>query len=103
MAFVPRDDRAPHPEPRGLADGRVRDAVRQRIALASRARLEPRTRHIPLKEMDLPPGGLREVRELMDEQALAGTRKTGEEDHALNAQAANPLGQPAVGIDHQAR
>ncbi len=63
------------------------DAVPPRIPPSRRARLEHRTRDVPLEEMNAPARPGREMGELVDEQALAGSRKPREEHQA-------PAGQP---------
>src|SRR5688572_11349668 len=59
----------------------------RRIRARRRVILDGRPRHVPLQERDRAPQPMRELDELMDEEALAGSRQAGDEDHA------SPLGE----------
>src|SRR5207249_1490702 len=101
MALVPSDQRAPRPQAGCLPDHRMGEAVGQRVGPAGRARLEHRTGRVPLEEMDHPARAPGEVGELVNEETLAGAGKPGEEHHPLAAQAAEPLLEPGIGVDHE--
>ncbi len=101
IALVPLDDSVPHPPPRRPPDDRVGDTVDQRVGPAGRARFEHRPRDVPLEEVNAPATAAGEVRELMDEKALARAGKAGEEHHPLIDEAADLLCEPSVGLNHE--
>src|SRR5437660_10107410 len=101
MTLAPQDERPPRPEPGGLADDRMGDALEQRIAPAGDGGLEHRARHVPLQQVHAPAAPRREVYELLDEEAVAGAGQAGGEPYALPAQRAQLLRQLLVGIDEQ--
>src|SRR5438309_492141 len=103
VTLVPFDQRVADPPPGGAPDDRVGDAVGQWVSTTRRACLEHRTRDVPLQEMDAPPDAGRQVRELVNEQALARAREPGEEDHAPVGQSADPLRDPAISVHDEAR
>jgi len=64
-----------------------------RVATSRRAGLERRTRDVPLEQVDAPPAGVSEVRELVDQEALAGAGQAGEEDSARVARQGRQRGE----------
>src|SRR5215813_423064 len=98
MPRAPRLERVPDPPSSGLTDDRVRDAFDDWVATTYRTRLEDGTREVPLQQVDVPSLPACEMRQLVDEEALAGTRKSGEEHHPPGSQAQDPLREPTVGL-----
>ena len=103
MALAPLDDRLPYPASRCLPDDRVGHAIGQRIAPAGDARLEHWSRGVPLEKMHASPVRAGEVRELVDEKALARARKSGEEHHPPTDESPDALREASVGLDHESR
>src|SRR5882724_2135146 len=101
MTRAPLDEGCAHPEPCRSPNDRMGDAVGERIAPSGRAGLEDRPRQIPLKKVNGPPGGAGEVHELVNQETLARARESGEEDHPLTGQVADPFRQPSIGVHYQ--
>src|SRR3989442_11105077 len=72
------------------------------MAPARRAGLEDGARHVPLQQVNPSPGAARQMRELMDEQALARSGKPGEEHHPTTSELADLGREPAIGVQHEA-
>ena len=89
---LPLEQRAARPEPDRLADDGVRHPVGHRIAPARGARLEHRPRHVPLEEVDDAARVGRQVRELVDQETLAGAGQAGHEHDPRRAR--EPLELP---------
>jgi len=70
---------------------------------AGRARLEGRPRHVPLEQVDAPAPLRGDVGELVDEQALAGAGKAGEEHEAPAGEGVDVGGEPGIGPEDDAR
>jgi len=103
VALTPFGHRAPDPSPRCLADDWVGYPISERITVARSARFEHRSRGVPLKEMYAPTTRAGEVRELMDEETLAGAGKSGEEHHSVAGERSDALRKPRVGLHHESR
>ena len=78
-------------------------AIGERISLARGARLEHGPRDVPLKEMHAKPTRTRHVRELMDEETLAGAGKSGEEHHPSTGERSDARLEPRIGTQDEAR
>jgi len=85
---VPARHCGPGPAADGDADDTVGDAGLLGIAPARGAGLERRAREVPLEQVNASSAGAREVRELMDQQTLAGAGQAGEEETARLARQA---------------
>ena len=82
---IPARDRAPDPQADGLPDHRVGDPVHGGIGPRRPAGFKNGPCDVPLQQVHGAPGCLRQVRELVDQQALSGAGEPGEEHHAAVA------------------
>ena len=79
---VPTSERRPRPSANGDTDQPVRDALCPRIAAPGGTRLEGRSRDVPLQQMNVAAARVGQMRELMDQQALARAGQACEEHAA---------------------
>jgi hypothetical protein len=82
MARAPARDGLARPPPDGQPDDAVGHALNLGMPAPRAARLEHRSRHVPLQQVDAPAARVGEVGELVDQQALAGARQPREEHQA---------------------
>jgi hypothetical protein len=81
MSLGPFGDGAAPPNAHGAADDRLGDAVHDGMATSRGRRFEDRARHIPLQQVRRAAGGGGEMRELVNQQALAGARQPRDDHH----------------------
>ena len=79
----------------------MRDAVHLGVKAAGVARLESRSRHVPLEKVNLPSGAGGDVHELVDEEALPRARQAGHENHSPLGQATELFREASIRADHQ--
>src|SRR5262245_28249643 len=103
VAPAPLPEGVARPESCRLPDDRMGHAIGDRVAPPGRARLECGPRNIPLQEVRALAGGGRQVRQLVNEQALAGAREPGEEHDPVAAQSAELRLESTVGPNDEAR